>query len=68
MNTLFITGMIPFPLDNGRNIRTYNLIRKLSEENNLTLLVSEEKNADIKKISEMKKFCRDINSYPERNY
>ena len=66
MKILFITGMLPFPLDNGRRIRTYNLIRKLSEGNNLTLLISEEKSTDINRISEIRKFCKDINIVPYR--
>jgi len=64
MNVLFITGLLPFPLDNGRKIRTYNLIKKLSENNNVTLIISEEKNVHSNNITEMKKFCKDIRIVP----
>ncbi|MFA5090329.1 MAG: hypothetical protein WC510_04780, partial [Candidatus Omnitrophota bacterium] len=66
MNILFMTGMLPFPLDNGRKIRTYNLIKKLSEKNSLTLLVSEENSMDNIAINEMKKFCKDVRATPYR--
>lgn len=64
MNILFITGMLPFPLDNGRNIRAYNMIRKLSDRNNITLLITEERNPDTYKIDKMYKFCKEIRMVP----
>ena len=50
MKILFITGMLPFPLDNGRKLRSFHLIRKLSEGNGLTLFITDEKNPDEKNI------------------
>jgi len=64
MNILFITGALPFPPDNGRNIRAFNLIKKLSEKNNLTLLISEENKVAAHRVNAMKRFCSDIRFVP----
>lgn len=64
MNILFITGIFPYPLNNGRNIRAYNLIKKLSEKNELTLVITEGKKQDLESLNEMKKFCKDIRIIP----
>ena len=64
MKILFITGMLPFPLDNGRKLRSFHLIRKLSEGNGLTLFITDEKNPDEKNIGELKKYCKDVKIAP----
>ncbi len=37
MNILFVSPYIPYPLNNGGRIRSFNLIKKLSQEHNVTL-------------------------------
>lgn len=57
---LFLTTEIPFPLDNGGKIRTYNLIKALSVENKIDLICfSEEKNND-ESIKSLNEFCENI--------
>lgn len=38
MNILFVTEKFPYPLDNGGNVRTYNILRFLSSIHNVTLV------------------------------
>ena len=44
MNILFLTKDLPYPLNNGHKIRTYNLIKGLSRNNKLNLICSNTEN------------------------
>ena len=41
MRILFVTQKFPYPLDNGGNVRSYNLLRGLAQEHEVTLLATD---------------------------
>jgi len=56
MNILFLTPYLPFPLNNGGNIRTFNLIKNVSKYHNVSLLSLVQQD-ESEYISEIKKYC-----------
>ncbi|SEF55925.1 Glycosyltransferase involved in cell wall bisynthesis [Caloramator fervidus] len=57
---LFLTTEIPYPLDNGGKIRSYNLIKGLSKNYLIDLVCFAEFDVNIDDINELKKLCNDI--------
>lgn len=64
MRILFLTNLVPYPLDNGGKIKTYSTIKALKELGHDidVLCFTEEHNADERSISELKKICESINT------
>lgn len=62
MNILFLTNLLPYPLDNGGKIKTYTTIDTLSKAGHRIDLVcfTEEKNINEKYQSEMLKLCNRV--------
>jgi len=60
MNLLFITEKFPYPLNNGGNIRTYHILKNLSNEHNVTLFSMEPEKGDL---SFLKKVCT-VRTFP----
>jgi len=58
MKILIISLIFPLPPDSGARIRIFNIIKKLSQNHDLVLLVP----ADSKKdsVSELKKYCQEV--------
>jgi len=67
MNVLVIRGRPPYPLDYGASIRTYNLLKQLSEKHEITLLTYSDSDTDIENAVFLKEFCKDVIMVP-RNY
>ncbi len=57
MNILMLTPYLPYPLHSGGQIRTYNLLKKLSSRHDITLcaLIKDESEAQF--ASNLEKFC-----------
>ncbi len=60
MKILMLTPYLPFPLLSGGQIRTYNLLKNLSVNHQITLfsLIKDEKEKDY--LPELRKFCTNI--------
>lgn len=60
MKILMLTPYLPYPLLSGGQIRTYNLLKKLSHKHQITLF-SLIKNEDEKKyVKELEKYCHKV--------
>ena len=59
MKILFLTNLLPYPLDNGGKIKSYTTINALATAGNQIDLVcfTEQQNIDNKNQDEMLKFC-----------
>lgn len=57
---LFLTTEIPFPLDSGGKIRTYNMIKGISEEYSIDLICFSENNENDTRCKELFKVCSTI--------
>jgi sugar transferase (PEP-CTERM/EpsH1 system associated) len=60
MNILFITHSFPYPIDEGIKIYSYYLLKELSKKHSITLLTFVESEQEKKYASEIKRFCRKI--------
>lgn len=55
-----ITPYLPFPLFSGGQIRTYNLLKNLSDKHQITLVSFYRKKSELKHISELEKYCAKV--------
>lgn len=64
MRILFLTNLLPYPLDNGGKMKSYTTIRALAEEGNEIHLIcfNEDENCEDKK--EIDLYCADIKQIP----
>lgn len=67
MRILFITEKFPYPLDTGGKIRTYHILKGLSQEHRVTLVTTIEQEAQRAYLPELQKVCHDINLIPSKN-
>jgi len=63
MNILIITQVLPYPPDSGPKIKTYNVIKYLSQQNQMTL-VSFVRGDQSEHIRHLKKYCRNVHTVP----
>jgi len=66
MRILFITHLLPYPPDRGGYIRTYNILRCLSENHNVDLVSYLFREEDKKYIKEFGSICNEVNVIPLR--
>lgn len=66
MKILMITPYLPFPLSSGGQIRTYNLLKKLSEKHQITLFSFIRHKSEQNYISHLLKFCTEVKVFPKR--
>ena len=64
MNILVVTTKSPWPLNEGRALRTYNLLRQASKRNRITLCTYVQSQAEIDGLDEMRKFCDVVHAVP----
>src|SRR5687767_11349092 len=60
MRILFVTRLIPYPLDNGRNQRSYHVLRGLASAGDVTMvcyIANEDQRAHASHLSQ---FCEHI--------
>jgi glycosyltransferase involved in cell wall biosynthesis len=55
-----VTPYVPYPPSSGGQIRTYNLLKYLSQKNEITLVALYKNNEEKKYESYLKKYCRKI--------
>lgn len=61
MNVLFLTIGLPYPMNSGADIRTFNLIRCISEKHSVVLLSLFGSGHDNKAaLSHLRKYCKEI--------
>jgi glycosyltransferase involved in cell wall biosynthesis len=60
MNVLMLTPYLPYPLLSGGQIRTYNLLKNLSEKHNITLFALIKDESEREHINELKKYCKKV--------
>lgn len=60
MNILIVKMRFPYPILSGTDLVSFNLIRALSEEHEITLLCHVRSEENIKDVPELKKYCKDV--------
>ena len=61
MNILFITEKFPYPLDTGGRIRTFHILKGLSQEHRVSLVTTIEQEAQRQYVPELQKVCHEVN-------
>lgn len=60
MKILMLTPYLPFPLLSGGQIRTYNLLKKLATQHEVTLFALIKEESERQYIPELEKYCRKV--------
>jgi len=60
MKVLMLTPYLPYPLVSGGQIRTYNLLKHLSKNHDITLFALIKDEAEREHLSELQKYCKKI--------
>ncbi|MEX0895694.1 MAG: glycosyltransferase family 4 protein [Patescibacteria group bacterium] len=60
MNILMLTPYLPYPLHSGGQIRTYNLLKKLSTEHTITLVALIKDESEKEYMTDLEPFCENI--------
>jgi glycosyltransferase involved in cell wall biosynthesis len=60
MKILMLSPYLPYPLLSGGQIRTYNLLKKLSKKHQITLFALIKDESEKAHIPELKKFCHEV--------
>lgn len=66
MKILMLTPYLPFPPSSGGQIRSYNLIKQLSEKHEITLFCYIRKKEEEKFLPELKKYCKKVKVFVRR--
>lgn len=66
MKILMLTPYLPYPLYSGGQIRTYNLLKHLSEKHEITLFSFIRNENEKNYIPKLKEFCRDVRVFDKR--
>lgn len=60
MKILMLTPYLPYPPSSGGQIRTFNLLKYLSKNNQITLIALYKRNGEKKYLEYLKKYCVEI--------
>jgi len=60
MKVLFLTQLLPYPLDSGGKIKSYHFLKALSKKHDVTLLSFVRSNEKLEHIAHMKRICRRV--------
>ncbi len=60
MKILMLTPYLPYPLLSGGQIRTYNLLKKLSHKHRITLFALIKNQNEKQYIPELEKYCQEV--------
>lgn len=60
MNILFLTQLLPYPISHGGKLKTFNLIKTLSQKHKIYLGCFVAKKEDLKHASYFKKYCQQV--------
>ena len=66
MKILMLTPYLPYPLHSGGQIRSYNLLKDLSNKHQITLFSFIRSSNEKRHIKELKKFCHDVKVFKRR--
>lgn len=66
MKILMLTPYLPYPLYSGGQIRSYNLLKNLSQKHQITLFSFIRSESETKHIKELKKFCFQVKVFKRR--
>ncbi|MEN8253615.1 MAG: glycosyltransferase family 4 protein [Patescibacteria group bacterium] len=60
MKILMLTPYLPYPLLSGGQIRTYNLLKKLSSKHEVTLFALIKEESERQYVPELEKYCKKV--------
>jgi len=60
MKILMLTPYLPYPLLSGGQIRTYNLLKILSQKHEITLFALIKEESERQYLSELEKYCTKV--------
>lgn len=63
MNILFLATTLPYPLNTGYNLRTYNILKYSAQFNNIFLVAFIKNRKDRENADELRKFCRSVDVF-----
>jgi glycosyltransferase involved in cell wall biosynthesis len=66
MRILFLTQVLPYPLDAGPKVRSYFTLRYLAEKHSITLVSFVRSTDTLESISHLKSFCTEIETISMR--
>jgi glycosyltransferase involved in cell wall biosynthesis len=66
MRILWVNPVFPYPLYSGGQVRSYNLIKHLSEDHQITLFSFIRPNREQGPVKALRPFCRKIKTFPGR--
>lgn len=66
MRILFLTQIIPWPLDAGPKIKTWNVLRFLKEQGHSVILASFVREEEKQHVSQLEQLCEEIYTVPIR--
>ena len=66
MRILFLTNLLPYPLDNGGKIKTYMTLKALCSGNNQTDLVCFKEQVEDHNYQELDKICHNVHEVSQR--
>ncbi len=64
MNILVVSTKCPWPLNEGRALRTYNLLKQAAERHEITLCTYVQSQEEEEGLAEMRKFCKAVHAVP----
>jgi len=63
MKILMLTPYLPYPPSSGGQVRSYNLIKHLSNKHRITLFSLIKDNEEKKYVGQLEKFCQQVNVF-----
>lgn len=67
MKVLFLISQLPYPLDTGAKIRSFNLIKQLAPKHKITLLTFGDRAKEASKLNALKVYCDNIVVQPKQS-
>jgi polysaccharide biosynthesis protein PslH len=61
---LVVTTKCPYPLNEGRALRTYNLLREAAREHEIVLCTFVQSEAEQRGLEQMRSFCAEVHGVP----
>jgi polysaccharide biosynthesis protein PslH len=68
MRILFLSRWLPWPANNGSKLRIYNLLRGLSKEYEINLIIFDDQLSDSALAPEIKTICREVRTLYRRPF
>ena len=63
MNILFLSTENPYPPDHGHHIRTYNILKYLSQQNDIYFIGFAKHLDELKYKNHLEQFCKSVNIF-----